>query len=217
MSYAPFRAVLTAQARYLAPVVALTTVATGVLPLLTLQAEPTDLPWHVDRISFLLQQSATYGHFYPAVAVALGILFAVANWLPDATGRWVYAFTLPVPRARLALYRLGAGGILMLPAVASLWLAAAVGAATVELPAVIQTHATAISLRFAAATLVVYATASLLTLLGRKVWYLAAALFILLMLQGFGVSFFTALGEALFLHPFSPFHALAGYWMYLDV
>jgi hypothetical protein len=217
MSYGPFRAVLRAQARYLAPVVALATVATALLPLLTVQGLPWTEDLYVDRIGFLLRQSTAFSPFYPAVAVALGALFAGANWLPDATGRWVYAFTLPISRPRLALLRLGAGAILMLPALASLWIVGMIAGKVAGLPPVIQTHPGALTLRFAAATMVVYACASLLTLLGRKVWYLAAALAVLLIFNGFGLGLFTGLMDALFLHPLSPFHALAGYWLFLDV
>lgn len=217
MRYGPFRAVLTAQARYLAPVVALATVATALLPLLSLQGEPLDTPWHIDRVSFLLTESVYFGKFYPAVAVALGALFAAANWLPDATGRWVYAFTLPIARHRLAALRLAAGAVLMMPALLSLWIVGVIGAKVSDLPPVIQAHPGALALRFAAATTVIYAFSTLLVLLGRKVWFLAVAVVVLLIFDSFGATFFTALVDALFLHPLSPFHALAGYWLYLDV
>lgn len=217
MNRGPFRAVLTAQARYLAPVIALSAVATALLPLLTLQGEPLDTPWHIDRVSFLLSESVYFGKFYPAIALALGALYAAANWLPDATGRWVYAFTLPAARHRLATLRLAAGAVLMLPAVLALWLVGVIGAWASDLPPVIQAHPGALALRFAAATSVVYAFTSLLVLLGRRVWFLAAAIVVLLIFDGFGFSFFAGLVDALFLHTLSPFHALAGYWLYLDV
>lgn len=218
MKYGPFRAVLTAQARYLAPIIAVAAVATALLPLLTLQGgAPSGVEAADNRIAFLLGRSTDFGAFYPAIATALGILFAAANWLPDATGRWVYAFTLPVSRSRLAALRLGTGALLMLPAMLSLWIVGAVGAAVSELPPVIRAHPGALALRFAAATLVVYAAASVVALLGRRVWYLAALILALFVLDAFGVALLQSVLEALFLHPLSPFHALAGYWLYLDV
>lgn len=213
----PFRAVLTAQARYLAPVVALATIATALLPLLALQGEPAERYYHMGQVQWLLARAAFFAPFYPATAVALGILFATGNWLPDATGRWVYAFTLPVSRPHLALLRLGAGAILLLPATLVLWGMGAIGVATAELPAVVQAHPGTIALRFAAGTLVVYAFASLLVLLGRKVWYLAAAVVLLLILGGLGIDWFAPLMDTLFLQTASPFHVFAGSWLLLDV
>lgn len=213
-----FRAVLTAQARYTAPVVALTTVVMAMLPLLTVQGIASDAhSWTEGRTGLLLQQSQFFAVFYPGLALGLGGLFAAANWLPDANGKWVYAFTLPVGRTRLAAFRLGVGAILMLPAMLSLWLVGTLAAQVADIPPVLQAHPGVLALRFGAATLVSYAAASLLTLLGRRAWFVALVAVILLMLQGFGVPLWGKVMDALFLSPWSPLHALAGQWMYLDV
>lgn len=217
MRRSPFRAVLASQARYLAPAIALATIVAALLPLLTLQGQRADAYYHFGEVEWLLARAAYFAPFYPATAVALGILFATGNWLPDATGRWVYAFTLPVSRPRLAMFRLAAGAILLCPAALVLWVVGTIGVATAALPAVMQAHPGTIALRFAASALVVYAFASLLTLLGRKVWYLAAGLALLLILSGLGLDGFGPLMETLFLHAASPFHALAGSWLLLDV
>lgn len=217
MNRSPFRAVLTAQARYLAPVIALATIVTALLPLITLQGFPDAVSWRDHRVDSLLVQAQFMARFYPGVAVALGGLFAAANWLPDATGRWVYAFTLPISRAKLALLRLGAGAVLMLPAVLSLWLVGLLGAAVSSLPAIIRVHSGALALRFAAGTLVAYAAGSMIVLLGRKAWYLAGGLVLIGALGGIGIEFFERMIDILFLSPISPFHVLAGYWLYLDV
>jgi hypothetical protein len=68
MRYGPFRAVLTAQARYLAPVVALATIATAVVPLLTLQGVSSGVSLRVDRVSILLNNARYFGPYYPAIA-----------------------------------------------------------------------------------------------------------------------------------------------------
>ena len=217
MNRSPFRAILTAQARYLAPVIALATIVTALLPLITLQVFPEMVGFRDRRLDALLAPAQFMGPFYPGVAVALGGLFAAAYWLPDATGRWVYAFTLPISRARLALLRLGAGAVLMLPAVLSLWVVGVIGAAASDLPAIIQVHAGALALRFAAGTLVAYAAGSLLVLLGRKAWFLAGGMVILALLGGLGIGIWQWLIDVFFLSPISPFHVLAGYWLYIDV
>jgi hypothetical protein len=216
MKPSPFRVILTAETRYLAPVIALAVVVLASIPLLTVQGEPVP-GIGGDRIDILLAQAAYFSPFYPAIAVALGGFLAAAHWLPDIRGRWVYAFSLPVPRERLALLRLGAGAVLALPPMLALWIAATVGAVAAELPAVVQSHATSIALRFGAATMVVYCTGSMLVLLGRKAWYIVAFAVVLVMLDFLGVSAAPAIADALFLHPLSPFHALAGHWLFLDV
>lgn len=213
----PFRVILAAEARYLAPAIALAVVAVALLPLLTIQGSEVLPGRSGDRLDLMLSQAFYLSPFYPAIATALGGFLAAANWLPDVRGRWVYAFTLPVPRSRLAYLRLAAGAVLALPPIAALWIAGTIGAAAADLPAVIRANTTAITLRFAAATLVVYCAASLLVLLGRKAWYLAGAVMVLLILDLLGSGVMVAVMDALFLHPLSPFHALAGHWLFLDV
>jgi hypothetical protein len=217
MKPSPFRVILAAEARHLAPAIALAVVVVALLPLLTIQGSDGLRTHGGDRIDLLLSQAYYYSPFYPAVATALGGFLAAANWLPDARGRWVYAFTLPIPRSRLAYLRLAAGAVLLGPPVLALWLAAIIGAAMARLPEVVEIHATSLSLRFAAATLVVYCAGSLLVLLGRKAWYIAAGVVVLAILDVFGSGVLAGVMEALFLHPLSPFHALAGHWLYLDV
>jgi hypothetical protein len=216
MKGSPFRVILAAESRYLAPAIALAVVVLTALPLLTIQGEPVP-GLSGDRIDILLAQAAYFSPFYPAIAVALGAFLAAANWLPDLRGRWVYAFTLPIARERLALLRLGAGAVLAVPPVLALWIAGMIGAAVAELPAVVQSHATSIALRFGAATMVVYCAGSLMVLLGRKAWYIVVALVGLVLLDLFGVGAAPAIADALFLHPLSPFHALAGHWLFIDV
>lgn len=210
----PFRAILIAQARYLAPIVALGTIVAASIPLLTLQGTGGQV---FGRLNMLLSSSYEHGAWYPALAVAMGLLYAGANWLPDATGRWVYAFTLPVSRERLALMRLGAGGILMLPAVAAIWIVGTIGAATAALPPMVQSHAGALALRFGAATLVVYLAGSVLVLIGRKAWYLVVGIMVVLLVTNYSLTLYGSVMDTLFLGPWSPLHVLAGYWLYLDV
>jgi hypothetical protein len=212
-----FRVTLGAQARYLAPVLALAVVLATLLPLLTVQGVAQQTQWWGGRTELLLEQSRGFAPFYPAMALCFGIFFAAANWLPDVWTRWVYVFTLPVPRPQLALIRLAAGIVLMTPAVLALWVAGLVGSRMADLPSVVEAHPGAIALRFGAATLVSYALTSLLVLLGRRVWYVGLALILLVVLQGLGVDFGFSLTDTLFLHPLSPLHVFAGQWFFLDV
>ena len=212
-----FRVTLAAQARYLAPILALAVVVAALVPLLTVQGADLQLPWWGGRAELLIQQSQALAPIYPAMALSFGIFFAAANWLPDVWTRWVYVFTLPVARARVALIRLAAGIVLMTPAVLSLWVAGLVGSRVADLPSVIEAHPGALALRFGAATLVSYALTSLLILMGRRIWYVGLALLMLVVVQGLGVHFGVTLTDILFLHPLSPLHVFAGQWLFLDV
>lgn len=212
-----FRVTLAAQARYLAPILALAVVVAALVPLLTVQGANEQVRWWGGRAELLLEQSRVFAPIYPAMALSFGIFFAAANWLPDVWTRWVYVFTLPVARARVALIRLAAGIVLMTPAVLSLWIAGVVGSRVADLPSVIETHPGALALRFGAATLVSYALTSLLILMGRRIWYLGLALVVLVVVQGFGVHFGVTLTDIIFLHPLSPLHVFAGQWLFLDV
>ena len=212
-----FRVTLAAQARYLAPILALSVVVAALIPLLSVQGVDSQLPWWGGRVELLLDQSRIFAPIYPAVALCFGIFFAAANWLPDVWTRWVYVFTLPVARPRVAALRLAAGIVLMTPAVLALWIAGLIGVAVAALPPVIEAHPGAIALRFGAATLVSYALTSLLVLMGRRIWYLGLALILLVVVQGFGVHFGFTLTDLFFLHPLSPLHVFAGQWLFLDV
>jgi len=212
-----FRVTLAAQARYLAPILALAVVVAALVPLLTVQGVDAQTHWWGGRTELLLEQSRIFAPIYPAMALSFGIFFAAANWLPDVWTRWVYVFTLPVARARVALIRLGAGIVLMTPAVLSLWIAGMVGVRVAALPSVVEAHPGALALRFGAATLVSYALTSLLILMGRRIWYLGLALVVLVVVQGLGVHFGVTLTDILFLSPLSPLHVFAGQWLFLDV
>jgi hypothetical protein len=212
-----FRVTLAAQARYLAPILALAVVVAALLPLLTVQGATETVRWFGGRTELLLEQSRIFAPAYPAMALSFGIFFAAANWLPDVWTRWVYVFTLPVARSRVALLRLGAGILLMSPAVLSLWIAGIIGTRMADLPLVVEAHPGAIALRFGAATLVSYALTSLLILMGRRIWYVALAFLVLVVVQGFGVHFGVTLTDIFFLHPLSPLHVFAGQWLFLDV
>ena len=212
-----FRVTLAAQARYLAPILALSVVVAALIPLLSVQGVEGQTHWWGGRVDLLLEQSRIFAPIYPAVALCFGIFFAAANWLPDVWTRWVYVFTLPVARPRVAALRLAAGIVLMTPAILALWIAGLVGVAVAALPPVIVAHPGALALRFGAATLVSYALTSLLVLMGRRIWYLGLALVALVVAQGFGVHFGFTLTDLFVLHPLSPLHVFAGQWLFLDV
>jgi len=212
-----YRVMLAAQARYTAPFLALAAVAAVAVPMLTVQGIGMAESLGGDRAAMLLTQSRLVAGWYPVLAVCTGFFLAVALWLPDIAGRWVYVLTLPVDRARLALLRLSAGATLILPVSVVLWVMARLAVVIAGMPNVVQVYPEAIALRFTVATLVVYLIVGLMVQVGRKAWLGVAAIVILMSLEVFGVGWWSGIMEALFLYPLSPLHSLAGQWLLFDV
>jgi len=212
-----FGVMLRAQARYVAPFLALAILIAVALPLANLQGIDSAEAFRADRTGVLLAQSSTLSGFYPVLALCVGIFLAVATWLPDVQWRWVYVLTLPIERGRLALLRLATGSALILPVALTLWLSGLLAVAVADAPTVVRAYPGALALRFIAGAAAGFALGSLGVLAGRKLWLLPAAflLFIVAGSLGFDVPF--QITDNLFLHPLSPLHSLAGQWLLFDV
>ncbi len=212
-----YRVMLAAQARYTAPFLALAVVAAVAIPLLTVQGIGMAESLGVHRVSMVLSQAGNVSGWYPVLAVCTGFFLAVSLWLPDIAGRWVYVLTLPIDRTRLALLRLAAGATLILPIALVLWVMARIAVVIAAVPSLVRVYPEAIALRFTVATFVIYLVVGLMVQVGRKAWLGLAAIILLMMLQVFGVGWWSAIVDALFLYPLSPLHALAGQWLLFDV
>lgn len=160
---------------------------------------------------------------YPVLAAALALLMTTAAWGPDQRGRHVYALSLPLPRWRYALLKLGAGAALLAIPAAAVWAGALMATWAASIPAGLQGYPTALALRFALATLVAYGvffaissgtarTAGvILAVLGGLV-----ATEILAGAAGVDVGVLDAL-NAYVLHGPGPFAVFSGRWMLIDV
>jgi hypothetical protein len=212
-----FRVMLAAQARYVAPFLALAILIAVALPLANLQGLDAAGALKLDRTGLLLAQSSYLAGMYPVLALCVGIFLAVATWLPDVHWRWVYVLTLPIERGRLALLRLGTGFALILPVALTLWLAGLLAAAVADAPEVVRSYPGALALRFAAGAASGFLVGSLGVLAGRKLWLLPAAFLLIILAGALGVDFSFRFSDLLFLHPLSPLHTLAGQWLLFDV
>jgi hypothetical protein len=212
-----FRVMLAAQARYVAPFLALAILLAVALPLANLQGLDAAGALKLDRTGLLLAQSNYLAGMYPVLALCVGIFLAVATWLPDVHWRWVYVLTLPIERGRLALLRLGTGFALILPVALTLWLAGLLAAAVADAPEVVRSYPGALALRFVAGAASGFLVGSLGVLAGRKLWLLPAAFLLIILAGALGVDITFRLSDLLFLHPLSPLHTLAGQWLLFDV
>src|SRR5256712_11519896 len=95
-------------------IVALGSVAAFALPIISVQgaARADASPLQAGE---LLQAVQSWGALYPVLAAALGLLGAIATRAPDHRGRHVHALSLPLPRWRYVLLRVGGGGAMPAP------------------------------------------------------------------------------------------------------
>ena len=212
-----FRVMLAAQARYVAPFLALAVLIAVALPLANLQGIDSGAAFKVDRTGILLAQSSYLAGMYPVLALCVGIFLAVATWLPDVHWRWVYVLTLPIERGRLALLRLGTGFTLILPVALTLWFSGLLAAAVADAESVVRAYPGALALRFFAGAASGFLVGSLGVLAGRKLWLLPAFFLLIVVAGAVGVDLTFRLSDILFLHPLSPLHTLAGQWLLFDV
>lgn len=212
-----FGVMLRAQARYVAPFLALAVLLAVALPLANLQGLDSAAAFRMDRAGLLLSQSAFLAGFYPVLALCTGVFLAVATWLPDVHWRWVYVLTLPIDRGRMAVLRLATGFTLILPVGFILWLSGLLAAAVANAPDVVRAYPGALSLRFIFAAASGFVVGSLGVLAGRKLWLVPGLLLLLVLLDAVGIPLGFRFADVLFLNPLSPLHTLAGQWLLFDV
>ena len=212
-----FGVMLRAQARYVAPFLALAILIAVALPLANLQGLDSAEAFRMDRAGLLLTQPSLLAGLYPVLALCLGIVLAVATWLPDVHWRWVYVLTLPIERGRMAALRLATGLTLILPVGLALWLAGLLAAAVANPPEVVRAYPGALTLRFVAAAASGFVVGSLGVLAGRKLWLVPGVFVLLVVANAAGIPLGFRLTDLLFLNPLSPLHTLAGQWLLFDV
>lgn len=140
--------------RRIGPMLLAVTVIAAALPALSVRAV-FGRGLAVDSM-LVLNTAVGASAYFPLVAFVVGLLVAMTAWSADHDGGHVYALSLPIPRWHYALLRLGAGFILLLPAVGALALSATIVTAAVELPPSIHAYPLALSIRFFATTLITF-------------------------------------------------------------
>src|SRR4051812_13841999 len=145
-----FKALMKVQWKWSQPFVLLAALLSFALPLgsvralLVTESDYYFLPSVGAVVGFM--QAA--GVFYAFIAGATGLCVAVIAWDADRKGRHVYALSLPISRARYALYRFTAGGaFLLIPALAVL-VGGMIAIAVATLPAGMHGYPVALTARF---------------------------------------------------------------------
>ncbi len=171
----------------------------------------------------LLSRIQSWGLVYPLLALCLGLLIALLIWMPDRSGRHIYALSMPVPRWRFVLLRFGAGLVLVMVPVALLGIGTLIATAATRMPPGVNAYPGAITLRFLLATLVAFSLAfavaagtSRLTKAVLGILCLVIAVEVALSLAGVtGVDPVLRLLEWM-ASPTGPLDIFAGRWMLLD-
>ena len=180
----------------------------------------------------LLTGISGWAHLYPALAFALGTVLALVVWNWDHRGEHVYALSLPVPRWKYVLLKMGAGATLLLVPVLALWIGSLLAVSITEIPDGLRGYPTAITFRFLLATLISFAVFFALAAGTMRTAVLLLIAWVLLLFLGETVVPFLGRvwGQA-GLEDFhllrwmlnaalswpGPFEVMAGNWMLIDV
>lgn len=93
---------------------------------------------------------------FPALAVTVGMVTALNAWNWDHKGEHLYSLSMPIHRWQYALYKMGAGALLLLLPAVGMWLGALTASASLSLPEGLNTYPTLLSVRFLVAGLIAY-------------------------------------------------------------
>jgi FtsH-binding integral membrane protein len=146
-----FRAIVETQWRWTRAYALVGTVLAFVIPVASLQVAQG-----AETANDFVSVMSRWGVWYALLAAALGLVVAFMAWTHDHRGRHVYALILPVPRARYALMRLGAGALFLLPPVVAVLLGGLAVATLGGYPQGLQAYPVALALRFGFAAIVSY-------------------------------------------------------------
>lgn len=93
---------------------------------------------------------------FPALAVTVGMVTALNAWNWDHKGEHLYALTMPIHRWRYALYKMGAGALLLLLPATAMWFGGITASASISLPPGLNTYPTLLAVRFLVAGVLAY-------------------------------------------------------------
>lgn len=199
------------------------------LPLISIQAFSGGT-MDAFQASFLLETQMPLLPLYPLLAGFTGAVLASSAWGWDHTGSHVYAMSLPLPRWRYALAKLGTGGTLALIPVAAFLVGSVLATAVAAIPAGLAAYPLLLSWRFLLAVLFAYALVFALTAGSPRTAAIALGTFVGVLLLGDlavsllaravpaleGFQFVEAVVQSLIDWP-GPFQVFTGNWMLIDV
>jgi len=167
--------------------------------------------------------------FFPFLAFLCGAACALSVWAWDHRANHVYALTLPLPRWKYVLLKLGAGALLVfIPAFAVL-AGALIGSSGLTLPDGLHAYPVTFAFRFLLAAMIAYAAIFALAAGTQRTTTLVLAGLVLFMIFGeIGAGYLNDTLHTLLPAPFElleaallrwpgPFNVYGGNWMLIDV
>lgn len=150
--------------------------------------------WRMGDLLYRQLQAGSRAVMFPMIAAILGFLLGVSAWSADRQVKFVYAFTLPIPRWYYTLLQIGMGVLCIVGTGIVFWIGANLRLAFVELPPVLHAYPSLIAVRFVLAALLAYAASFALASLDER----KSITLVLVLLLG-GIAAVAALGSFGFL------------------
>ncbi len=127
------------------------------LPLLAVQdlAPPSDASTAA-RAEEIFGSWQIWLPLFPSLAVVVGVVLALNAWNWDHRAEHVYSLSLPVPRWKYVLLKMGAGGLLLTLPIVAMGAGTFLAAGSLDLPAGLHAYPAALTTRFLMAAAIVY-------------------------------------------------------------
>jgi hypothetical protein len=223
-----FKALMKVQWKWSQPFILLAALLAFALPLgsirtLLITDYESNYYYSLPSVGMVVSFMQTAGVFYAFIAGATGLFVAVIAWNADHKGRHVYALSLPISRARYALYRFAAGGaFLLIPAIAVL-VGGMIAISVATLPAGMHGYPVALTARFLLCSFLSFSIFFAIAAASQKssaimLSSIAGILVILVLLSaaGIGNNLMNATYSAIFDQP-GLLSVFTGRWMLIDV
>lgn len=149
-----FKVILETQWKWARLPLLVATVAAFAIPVLSVRgADGNETPGHAYGV---LVDMLGWAVWYPVLAAAVGLLLAVTAWNPDHRQGHAYALSLPIPRWKYAMLRLGAGLVLLAAPVAGVTAGSFLASITASIPLGLTAYPLALSIRFTLAAVMAF-------------------------------------------------------------
>ncbi len=150
-----FKVILETQWKWARMPLLLATVAAFTLPMISVRGLGEEVATGIAAINAMSDMEGV-AIAYPLIAAAVGLLLALTAWGSDHRQGHYYALSLPIPRWRYSLLRLGAGFVLLAGPVIGIAVGSSLAAAAASIPAGLTAYPLALAIRFGLAAAMSY-------------------------------------------------------------
>ena len=216
-----FKVILETEWKWVRLPLLVATVAAFAIPVLSVQGAGRVGAGGVDPGSLLADMTG-WAVAYPLLAAGIGLLLGMTAWGPDHRQGHSYALSLPIPRWRYAMLRLGAGAVLLAMPIVGVAAGSFLAAATATIPVGLTAYPAALAIRFTLAAGLAYSVFFAISAGSpRTAAYILAGLTALIVANNVfglvpGVDLVSVILERLYDWP-GPLGIFGGRWMLIDV